>query len=152
VKRRSTRSDSTSDAESGDTGLHRPTRVRDGSEFERLASYSRGARAGAIVAVSGTAALGPDGTALHPGDAYLQTRTAFERALDAAQGLGVEREHVIRTRVFLAPGSDWRAAARAHGEIFGGVDPANTTLFVAGFIPSGCLVEVELDGVAEPTI
>jgi enamine deaminase RidA (YjgF/YER057c/UK114 family) len=125
--------------------------VRDGSAFEQLASYSRGARAGAIVAVSGTAALGPDGTALHPDDAYLQTRTAFERALEAAQGLGVGREQVIRTRIFLAPDSDWRGAARAHGEIFSGVNPANTTLFVAGFIPAGCLVEVELDGVAETT-
>ena len=28
---------------------------------------------------------------------------------------------------------------------FEGIDPANTTLFVAGFIPEGVLVEVELD-------
>jgi enamine deaminase RidA (YjgF/YER057c/UK114 family) len=151
VTARSTPSVSASGAAPLDSGVHRANRVRDGSEFERLASYSRGARAGAIVAVSGTAALGPDGTALYPDDAYLQTRTAFERALEAAQRLGVERDHVIRTRIFLAPGSDWRAAARAHGELFSGVDPANTTLFVAGFIPAGCLVEVEVDGVADTT-
>ena len=34
---------------------------------------------------------------------------------------------------------------RAHRELFEGVDPANTTLYVAGFIPPGVLVEVELD-------
>ncbi len=38
---------------------------------------------------------------------------------------------------------------RAHGEAFAGVDPANTTYFVAGFIPEGVLVEVELDAIVE---
>ena len=51
----------------------------------------------------------------------------------------------VRTRVYLAPESDWRGAVKAHRELFEGVDPANTTLFVAGFIPEGVLVEVELD-------
>src|SRR5579863_4178145 len=125
-----------------------PTRVRGGSAFEDIASYSRAARAGNVVAVSGTAALDGEGRALHPGDAYNQTREALERALDAARQLGAQREHVIRTRVFLAPGSDWRAATRAHGELFANVNPANTTLFVAGFIPPDCLVEVELDALA----
>ena len=50
----------------------------------RLASYSRAARTGDIVAVSGTAALDERGGALHPGDAGAQTRAAFELALDAA--------------------------------------------------------------------
>lgn len=125
------------------------TRVRSGGAFEKLASYSRAARMGNIVAVSGTAALAEDGSALHPGDAYLQTRVALERALEAAAQLGVERDHVVRTRIYLAPDSDWREAARAHGEFFEGVDPANTTLFVAGFIPAGALVEVEIDGVCD---
>ena len=52
---------------------------------------------------------------------------------------------MIRTRLLLADGSDWHAAVRAHGEAFAGIDPANTTYFVAGFIPEGVLVEVELD-------
>jgi enamine deaminase RidA (YjgF/YER057c/UK114 family) len=124
------------------------THVRGGSRFEKIASYSRAARCGEVVAVSGTAAIGPGGEALHPGDVYGQTRHAFEEALRAARELGVEPDGVTRTRIYLAPGCDWEGAARAHGELFAGIDPANTTLFVAGFIPEGCLVEVELDGVA----
>jgi hypothetical protein len=31
--------------------------------------------------------------------------------------------------------------------MFAGVDPANTTLYVAAFIPEGVVVEVELDAV-----
>ena len=120
-------------------------RYRDGSAFEAVASYCRAVRSGPAVAVSGTAATGPDGAALHPGDIYGQTKDAFERALAAAGELGAGLHEVIRTRLFLVPDSDWREAVRAHHEVFEGVDPANTTLFVAGFIPPGVLVEVELD-------
>ena len=120
--------------------------VREGGGFQEAAAYSRAVRIGQHVAVSGTAPL--DGsTALHPGDAYAQTRTALEKALAAARELGARPEDVIRTRLLLAPGSDWEGAVRAHGEIFAGIDPANTSYFVGGFIPEGVLVEVELDAV-----
>jgi enamine deaminase RidA (YjgF/YER057c/UK114 family) len=120
-------------------------RHRDGSAFEAVASYCRAVRSGPAVAVSGTAATDAEGRALHPGDTYAQTKDAFERAVAAARELGAKRDQVVRTRVFLGPGSDWRDAVRAHHELFEGIDPANTTLYVAGFIPEGVLVEVELD-------
>lgn len=122
-------------------------RVRTGSAFEQLASYSRAARCGEMIAVSGTAAMDASGNALHPGDAYRQTKAALELALAAAHELGAPRERVVRTRLFLAPDCDWREAIKAHRDIFAGVDPANTTLFVERLIPPGCLVEVELDAV-----
>ena len=131
-----------------DSGRQADTdRVRSGSRFEALASYSRAARAGNVIAVSGTAALDAQGKALHPGDVYRQTKTALGAALEAARQLGATREQVIRTRLFLAPGADWQGAIQAHAELLKGVDPANTTLFAGGFIPEGCLVEVELDAV-----
>jgi enamine deaminase RidA (YjgF/YER057c/UK114 family) len=123
-------------------------RVRSGSAFEALAAYSRAARVGDMVAVSGTAALDADGVALHPGDAAAQTRAAFEVALRAAAALGATRDDVLRTRIYLAADVDWRGPVEVHGEVFAGVDPANTTLHVAALIPRGCLVEVELDAVA----
>jgi len=122
--------------------------VRDGSQFEQLAGYARAVRVGSHVAVSGTAALS-EGVVLHPGDVYAQTREAIAKALAAAGELGASTADVTRTRLLLAGGSDWRAAVRAHGEAFAGVDPANTTYFVAGFIPEGVLVEVELDAIVE---
>jgi enamine deaminase RidA (YjgF/YER057c/UK114 family) len=51
----------------------------------------------------------------------------------------------MRTRIFLAPHTDWRRSVDAHHDLFAAVTPANTTLFVAGFIPPGVLVEVEVD-------
>jgi enamine deaminase RidA (YjgF/YER057c/UK114 family) len=117
----------------------------DGSVFEREGSYARAVRIGRHVAVSGTAPIGPAGT-LHPGDAYRQTQAAIVKALEAAASLGAAPADVIRTRLLLAPDAVWEDAVRAHGEAFSGVNPANTTYFVAGFIPD-VLVEFELDAV-----
>jgi enamine deaminase RidA (YjgF/YER057c/UK114 family) len=125
------------------------SRHRDGTAFESIAGYARAARAGSLIAVSGTAATAPDGSALAPGDAYGQATIALERALAAVVALGGTREDVVRTRILLAPGADWRGATQAHAEAFGGIDPANTTWFVGGFIPEGVLVEVELDAMVD---
>jgi enamine deaminase RidA (YjgF/YER057c/UK114 family) len=120
-------------------------RQHDGSAFEAVASYCRAVRAGQAVAVSGTTASGPDGRALHPGDGYRQTRIALERAIAAVERFGGSPQQVVRTRLFLTPEADWRECVRAHHELFDGIDPANTTLFVAGLIPEGTVVEVEVD-------
>jgi enamine deaminase RidA (YjgF/YER057c/UK114 family) len=124
-------------------------RFHDGSRFEAAASYCRAVRAGPLIAVSGTAALGTDGQALHPGDTYGQTRVALERALAAAQELGAGLGDTLRTRLYFSASADWRDGIRAHREIFAGIDPANTTLIVAGFPAAGALVEVEIDAWAD---
>jgi enamine deaminase RidA (YjgF/YER057c/UK114 family) len=124
--------------------------LREGGGFEEAAAYSRAVRIGRHIAISGTAAIA-DGVVLHPGDAYAQTGAAIAKALAAAAELGGRPEDVIRTRLLLAAGSNWEGAVRAHREAFAGIDPANTSYYVGGFIPEGVLVEVELDAiVAEP--
>lgn len=124
-------------------------RYRDGSGWEQLAGYSRAARRGTRIAVSGTTATGPDGTALHRGDCYSQTLAALELALAAVRALGGTPEDVLRTRLYLTPDADWQAACRAHAELLGHVAPANTTLHVAALIGEGFLVEVELEAEVE---
>jgi enamine deaminase RidA (YjgF/YER057c/UK114 family) len=119
-------------------------RVRDTGGFGEVAGYSRAVRTGTHVAVSGTASL-EHGRVQHAGDSYRQTQAAIQRALDAAAELGAARADVVRTRLLLAPDCDWREAARAHAEAFAGVEPANTTYYVARLIPDGALVEIELD-------
>jgi enamine deaminase RidA (YjgF/YER057c/UK114 family) len=113
---------------------------REGGGFEEAAAYSRAVRIGQHVAVSGTAAR-------EGGDAYEQTREAIARALSGAAELGASKEDVLRTRLLMTPGCDWEGVIRAHAEAFAGVEPANTTYFVSGFIPDDVLVEVELDAV-----
>jgi enamine deaminase RidA (YjgF/YER057c/UK114 family) len=118
---------------------------RDGDAWEDAAGYSRAVRRGGRISVSGTTATAPDGSALHPGDSYRQARAALERALDAVRALGGKPEDVVRTRIYLVPGADWKAAVRAHAELLGAVAPANTTINVASLIGDGFLVEVEVE-------
>jgi enamine deaminase RidA (YjgF/YER057c/UK114 family) len=120
-------------------------RYRDGGGWESAAGYSRAARRGRRIEVSGTTANAPGGGALHPGDTGAQTRAALEHAVRAVEGLGGARADIVRTRLFLSPAADWRAAAEAHRAALGDVAPANTTLFVGNLIGEGFLVEVEVE-------
>lgn len=113
--------------------------------FEDVAGYARAVRVGGAVAVSATAATGPDGRALTPDDTYAQTLEAFRRALKGLEEVGGSLEDVLRTTILLVREADWKSAIRAHRELFAAVTPANSTYYVAGFIPEGVLVEVELD-------
>lgn len=123
-------------------------KVRDFGGFGETAAYSRAVRFGPHIAVSGTAPL-VEGAVLHRGDSYRQTHQAIELALEAAAELGAAPEDVVRTRLLLAPECDWQEAARAHADVFAGIDPANTTYYVGGLIPEGALVEVELDAAVD---
>ena len=122
----------------------------EGSRFEELGGYSRAVRSGSHVAVAGTAPI-DEGVPVHAGDVYAQTLFSLRKAVAAAEILGARAEDVVRTRVLLAQGADWEGAIRAHAEVFGTIRPANTTYFVAGFIPD-VLVEVELEAIVPGTV
>jgi enamine deaminase RidA (YjgF/YER057c/UK114 family) len=138
--------ESESAAEAGTAG--RGPRFRDGTGWEEQAGYSRAARQGDAIAVSGTTAHGPDGSTLHPGDTYAQTVECLRRAVAAVEKLGGARTSVLRTRLLLAPAADWQEAARAHAEVLGDVAPANSTYVVGSLIGPDFLVEVEVDAEA----
>ena len=126
-------------------GGARPDRFTDDALWQQEAGYSRAARRGNLIAVSGTTATTPDGRAESLGDTRAQAADAIARSLRAVQALGGNVDDVVRTRVYLAPEADWRGAAQAHREVFAAVAPANTMLHVAGLIGDGLLVEVELE-------
>lgn len=121
------------------------SRYRDGAPWEQIAGYSRAARAGNFVAVSGTTA--PSGAERFPGDTYGQVRAALGKVVEAVEAFGGSRFDIIRTRVLLVPGADVDEACRAHLEMLGDVAPANTLLFIAALIGPGLLVEIEADAV-----
>ena len=108
-----------------------------------MVGYSRAVRVGNQVFVSGTADLdaGPD--------VYLQTRKSIEKIGDALAKLGASLADVVRTRVFIRSGADWKDAARAHREAFGDVMPASTMIAVE-FLDPAILVEIEADAVLTP--
>jgi enamine deaminase RidA (YjgF/YER057c/UK114 family) len=123
--------------------------VSSGSPFEPRIGFSRAVRVGRIVAVSGTAPIARGGGVAAPGDVYGQTKRCLEIIAQAIADAGLPLAAVIRTRVMLTDISRWESAARAHGEFFAGIKPANTFVEVKGFINRDWLVEIEADCVAE---
>ena len=123
--------------------------VSSGSPFEKPIGFSRAVRIGNIIAVSGTAAIAPDGSTAHPDDVYGQTKCCLEIMQAAIKKAGGKLENVIRTRIMLRDISSWQEAARAHGEFFSEISPACTFVEVKGFVRDDWLVETEADCVID---
>src|SRR5262250_768123 len=124
-------------------------RVLSGSPFEPRVGISRAVRSGTIIAVTGTAPLGPDGKTVAKGDAAAQARRCFEIVQSAIEGLGGKLSDVLRTRILLTRIEDWEQVATVHGEFFGDIRPANTIMQVVRFIDPDWLVEIEADAIVE---
>jgi len=77
-------------------------------------------------------------------DAAAQAHFVLDKIEGALRSLGGSMANVVRTRVFVDDISQWEPIARAHGERFGDVLPANT-MVQAKLIGSGYLVEIEAD-------
>ena len=116
-----------------------------GSSYEQTIGFSRAVRVGAIVAVSGTAPVWPDGE-VDP-DVTAQTRRCWEIALAALEELGGGAGDVVRTRQYVVDAADADAVGAVHGEIFGDIRPASTMVVVAGLLDPRWRVEVEVDAV-----
>jgi enamine deaminase RidA (YjgF/YER057c/UK114 family) len=121
--------------------------VSSGSPYEAKVGFSRAVRAGAIVAVAGTAPVGPDGRTVGRGDAAAQTRRCLEIIAAALDGAGASLRHVVRTRILLTRIEDWPLVAAVHGEYFASIRPVCTVAQVAGLIDKDWLVEIEADAV-----
>ncbi|RAQ95254.1 RidA family protein [Thermogemmatispora tikiterensis] len=119
--------------------------VSSGSPYEPVIGFARAVRLGNMIAVSGTAPLGPDGKTVAPGDAAAQTRRCLEIMQAALNQLGADLSTVIRTRIFLVHAEDWEQVGRVHGEFFGAVRPASTMVQVARLLDPQWLVEIEAD-------
>ncbi len=121
--------------------------VSTGSPYEPIIGISRAVRIDDVIAVAGTAPLGPDGKTVGVGDPAAQARRCFEIARLALEQLGAGLADVIRTRIMLTRIEDWKAVAQVHGEIFRDIRPVNTLVQVERFIDPEWLLETEVDAV-----
>ncbi len=119
--------------------------AQSGTVWEELAGFSRAVRRGDRISVSGTTAT--HGERLIGGDdPAAQTHFVIDKIEGAIESLGGRLEDVVRTRVFVRDLADWEPVARAHGERFGHIRPANT-LVRAEPIGDAYLVEMEAEAV-----
>lgn len=119
-------------------------KISSGGPWEQSIGYSRAVVVGNYIHVSGTTAT-VDGVLQHQGDAYGQTKVAFEIIERALREGGHDLSDVVRTRVYLANAKDMDEVGRAHGELFSEIRPAATMLAGIQFINPAMLVEIEVD-------
>jgi enamine deaminase RidA (YjgF/YER057c/UK114 family) len=123
--------------------------ISSGSPYEPKVGISRAVRVGNLIAVSGTAPLGPDGRTVGIGDPAAQARRCLEIINAALEKAGATLKQVVRTRTLLVRIEDWQAVAAVHGEFFGDIRPANTIMQVSRFIDPDWLIEFEADAVVD---
>ena len=119
-------------------------KISSGGPWEASIGYSRAVIAGPYIHVSGTTAT-VNGLLQHEGDAYSQTKVAFEVIEEALAEGGHSLADVVRTRMYLANAQDMDAVGKAHGELFSEIRPAATILAGIEFINPLMLVEIEVD-------
>ena len=90
----------------------------------------------------------PDG-APPPDDPYEQAKRCLEIIVAALAELGATPADVVRTRVYITAAEIWEGVARAHGEVFGEIQPASATLVITGLLDPRFLVEIEADAIVD---
>ncbi len=119
------------------------TKALSGTVWEDMAGFSRAVRKGNRILISGTTATHGD-KAIGGNDPAAQTHFIIDKIEGALQSLGGSIEQVVRTRIFVRHADDWEPVARAHGERFRDIQPANT-LVKAEMIGDEYLVEMEAE-------
>lgn len=123
--------------------------ISSGTEYERIAGYSRAVKLGNVVHVSGTTATEGADQIVGVGDSGAQTDFIIRKIERALQEAGASLNDVVRTRIYLAPGADWEAVARVHGQYFGEIRPANTLLYIHALVGKDYLVEMEAEAIID---
>jgi enamine deaminase RidA (YjgF/YER057c/UK114 family) len=101
-------------------------KVKSGSKYEDLLSYSRVVVAGDMIFVSNTAGRNYKTRAIAP-DAAGQAEQAFRNIEGALASVGASLRDVVAIRVFVPDIADMDAVGEIVGRKFRGIDPANTT-------------------------
>lgn len=118
------------------------TLISSGSDFERVAGYSRAVVDGRWVFVSGTTGFDyAAGTIAGPVEE--QTHQTFRNIASALEKAGAGLKDVVRVRVYLSDAADFPKVAPILGEYLGDVRPANTTV-VCQLVDPRMKVEIEV--------
>lgn len=100
-------------------------KVKTGSKFEEMGSYSRVVAVDNMIFVSNTAGRNP-GTKEIPEDIAEQTLQVFANIEAALAAVGASLADVVASRVFIQDPADTDAVMTIVGQKYRGVDPAST--------------------------
>ena len=126
------------------------SQIFSGTEWEEYAGYCRAVRDGNRVYISGTTAThGPN--MIGGKDPAAQAHFVIDKIEGVLTSFGGSLEDVVRTRIFVKNINDWEPVARAHGERFKDINPANT-LVEAKLVGDGYLVEIEAEAMLKQSM
>ena len=118
-----------------------------GGPWEEIYGYARAVRVGHHVHVAGTTAARPEGGVEGGSDVAAQANAVIDRIEAALAQAGARLADVVRTRMYVVPGTDTDAVGRVHGARFAHVRPASTLVIVHALVRSDLLIEIEADAV-----
>jgi enamine deaminase RidA (YjgF/YER057c/UK114 family) len=116
-----------------------------GSAYEPLIGCSRAVRTGNCLTISACAPLAADGKTTAAPDPYGQARRCLAVIAGVIADAGFALEDVVKTRVYFRAPEHFDAIARAHGEVFTTIRPANAFIQVVGFASPEWHVEIEAE-------
>jgi enamine deaminase RidA (YjgF/YER057c/UK114 family) len=117
-------------------------RISSGSEFEKIAGYSRVVVDDRYAHVSGTTGF-DYATMTIADDVVEQTHQAFRNVSRALADTGLNLDDVVRVRCYLADRADFAKVAPLFGEYFARARPANTTV-IATLVDPRMKIEIEV--------
>jgi enamine deaminase RidA (YjgF/YER057c/UK114 family) len=123
--------------------------ISSGRPWEAKAGYSRAVRIGPFIEIGLTSPSAPDGSILHAGDVYAQTRLSIEIIDAALAEAGASLDDVVKTNIMMLDTRKWAEAGRAHAELLGKAAPALSFVGVSGFFDPLIEVEVEVTAYVE---
>ncbi|MFG2587278.1 RidA family protein [Streptomyces sp. NBC_01166] len=119
-------------------------RLASDGPWEEKFGYSRAVQLpNGLVLVSGCTAV-VNGE-ISAGGPYEQAVASFQLAFDALKQVGLGREDVVRTRMYITHARDVDEVGRAHKELFDDVRPAASMIIVSGFVDPSLVVEIEIE-------
>jgi aryl-alcohol dehydrogenase-like predicted oxidoreductase/enamine deaminase RidA (YjgF/YER057c/UK114 family) len=128
------------------TGENRE-QIFSGTDWETYAGYCRAVKIGDRIHISGTTAT--HGSKMIGGnDPAAQTHFIIDKIEGVITSFGGTLADVVRTRIFVNQLDDWEPVARAHGERFKYINPANT-LVEARLVGDGYKVEIEAEAILQ---
>ncbi len=122
-------------------------RILSGTVWEEMAGYSRAVKTKNRILISGTTATHKE-QVIGGNDPASQTHFIIDKIEGVLQSLNSSLEDVVRTRVYIKYLKDWEGIAKAHGERFSHIKPANT-MIQANLIGEEYLVEIEAEAIVE---
>ncbi len=116
-------------------------------------TFSPAVRAGNLLFISGTTAVGDDLEIVGKGDIVAQTRFIFEKFRRILRAAGASFDNVVETTDYFLSLADYKRTAMVRREFFKGPPyPAATGVLVAGLVRKDALIEIKAIAVLGPTV